>query len=196
MAIQSFRSPRKNRGFSLIEVCLGLAIASTQAAALFVAVSANEQRVKARASAEDLQQTVASIHALYGYSGGVPSTKQLLKARMVPLRAVKDGAWVSSWNTPVSVASGKTGWVVSYQGLDQSACVALLSEVVNQQVPGLMEVRVGPETIGLMNKKSAEKACASSQGLDVAFFVSGKNHGVGTGFQDPAKKRWGTSNAL
>ena len=196
MALRPFASPRHCRGFSLLDVGLALSIAMAMTVTSFATVSALAPREKATATAQTLQQTVTGLRALYSSAEGAQvSADVLVKANQIPSRAIKDGVWVSSWDTPISVASSPTGWVVSYQGLSPSACQALVAEAF-KQLTALEQVSVEKQPIDFLNEGSVEKACGAGERLAVAFSVPRKNSEMQQRFDDPALKRWGTADAL
>lgn len=199
-------APRKQKGFSLLEVCLALGIAGV-ISALTVSQAKHHQNLQgASGSVAELRMTLEGTRSLYvseRHPLADEEMNQMVQAlKLVPSSALDDdGQWMSHWNTPVHLTFSKGTWIAQYSGIPSEGCVAFLAEVQQQHWGDVG--RPAPVVNGhaLLNTElpSLEKACASAPLAQVDLvFTAEPMPSVEPvfGATNPAKKRWGTLDAM
>jgi hypothetical protein len=199
-------APRKQKGFSLLEVCLALGIAGV-ISAITVSQAKHHQNLQGASGAvAELRMTLEGTRSFYA-SGRNPLAEeemsQMVQAlKLVPSSALgEDGRWMSHWNTPVHLTFSEEKWIAQYSGIPSEGCVAFLAEV--QQQPwgdvGRPAPVVNGQALLTTELPSLEKACASAPLAQVDLVFTAEPMPFAEPIsrnKDPAKKRWGTLDAM
>jgi len=153
-------SIRKNRGFTLLELMVGLIIAAIIVAIAAAAVgrvfAANETTTEAR-NINELMSNAQGLKGPDGYS--TLSLPMLASVAGIPtsLKNSKTGtAVVNSWDGAVALRGNVGAFTLSYAGVPKAACITLATRVAEA---GAWAVHTGATAI--TTSAQAQTACAS-----------------------------------
>lgn len=145
---------RKNdeRGFSLIEAAIVLAVMGLVIGGIWVAAAAVQSNWREQTAQSQLLTLVSNVRNLYQgqRTFGTPSMTALITAGVIPAEAISSNdAAVNPWGGALTViaASSAQQFTVQSAGIPDSACVELLTRnIETAQDYGLTAVTAGSGT--------------------------------------------------
>jgi prepilin-type N-terminal cleavage/methylation domain-containing protein len=122
---------RKQRGFTLVELAVVLAIIVLAAAGIIARQRSASQTAQVQAEAGNLQAVIGKINSTFAgrtsYAGA--TTEFLLAQGAFPTSMVSGTNVVNTWNGAVTVApgTGNTSVDITYGGVPTAACIELVA---------------------------------------------------------------------
>lgn len=169
-----FTTQRKQRGFTLVELAVVLAIIVLAAAGIIARQRSTNQTAQVQAEAGNLQAIVGKINSTFAgrssYSGA--TTAFLLAQGAFPSSMVNGATVVNTWNGSVTVApgTGNTSVDITYGAVPTSACI----ELVANSSRSYRGVTVGTTAVKTSTQSEADlaatqTACSASSTVAVIF---------------------------
>lgn len=144
---------RKKKGFSLLELLLGLAIVASLAAAAFIIYPKISTGQKVKQEANNIGQLKTQINAIYNStSSNIPKRTGLnsliIKAGLAPDNMVSGTSLKNAWGGDVYVGTydiaNATAFAIQYNHVPPEACAKLIMQTAR----GFEQVVVGAEVSG------------------------------------------------
>lgn len=160
---------QKQKGFTLVELMIAIAIAGVLLIALFAIVRSVRQSAAVSAETSNVQALLSGVHSIYPstsiYTG--VSSLQLITAAKVPtnmLDAAGTGL-VNSWFGAVTIAPdlANGGFDISYANVPASTCIELASALSSSLQ------NISSSTGSLATPALAATNCASPAGITMVF---------------------------
>lgn len=144
------RYPQRVRGWSLIELLLGLAVLAAMALAIWWAFAPAQGSAEVKIEQDNLRELATALERSSGLLGSFEgvSAQRVVEEGLAPRRMVQDGRLRSAWGGPVDVAPRSfqapfDGLVITYQQTPPTLCAQLVAATVR----GPADVRVQDQSV-------------------------------------------------
>lgn len=172
-----FSTNRKQRGFTLIELAVVLAVIVLAAAGIIARQRSTSQTAQVQAESGNLQAVIGKINSTFAgrssYNGA--TTAFLLAQGAFPSSMVNGGSVVNTWNGSVTVApgTGNTSVDITYGGVPTAACI----ELVANSSRSYRTITVGATVVktavqGEADLATTQTACSAASTVSVIFNAS------------------------
>lgn len=166
--MQTLRTPARNKGFTMTELAIVLAVAGIFLGGVWVAGSVVTQNMRVGDTVGQMITIVRNVRTLYAsqsrFTGAAGSdiTTAMVNAEVFPPQMVENGTPRTAWKTSVQllVGAGQDRFRLQYNGdLPIDVCRGIVGRAVGKgRDPGLVEVVAGGSTYGttaLLNNLTA-----------------------------------------
>lgn len=166
------KSRKNQKGLTLVELILTLALAGLILFGIFSAYSSAKQSSNIKAESTGLQTLVAGVRSLYpgspNYTG--VGAAQLITAGKAPQSMVNGTALRNVWGGAITVAANATaGFDVTYAAVPTSSCI----EIITTVGPSFNVVAIGATTVKAadaeVNVATATTACSAAATATIRF---------------------------
>ncbi len=157
-----------SRGFTLLEVLLGLGVSSAIATAAWVVFGPTSVAADVKATQLDFGETATAIERSLGIVGGYSglSSSLVQSDGLAAKRLSQNGGLRNAWGGSVSfmphtVTRGNDSFLVETREVPQDACARLVAAMAGDS--GVWDVRVSGESVYVNNKYDPATAAAACE---------------------------------
>lgn len=175
---------RKNKGFSLLEILLVLAIAAALVIGAFIVYPKVQAGARADAESKNISTIVAGIKSLYtssstyaGLTNTVAANAKIFPDNMLngssttPINAWKGNVTVAAANTGPSSATGSS-FTIQYLAVPAAECAKIVSGLAGNFYTVSVDSTAVKTAGGTLDVAAMTKACNSGRNSNTLLFTS------------------------